>query len=391
MMNRVLFFVGVLFLSPLVWSQETIKIGMTTAITGPAAQLGLNMRIGIEAYFDIVNKQGGVAGKKLELIVLDDGYEPERAAANMRQLIDQDQVLAVMGNVGTPTANVTAPIAENKKTLLFGAYSGGDILRPTPANRYIINYRPSYVEETTEMVKELLQAGIKPAEIAFFTQRDGYGDAGYEGAIKALHQSGFDNTDQLVHGRYTRNTLNVEDAVASILDSPITPKAVIMAGLSAPSAKFIQLLQKELPNVIFLNLSFVGITSFKEALGDVNNVIVMQVVPSLQSNLSIVQEYLSSLRKINIKLEPNAVSLEGFIIAKIFHQGLLNVEGEITKESIIDGIESLRDIDIGLGINIYFDKTEHQAIHEVWITHFENGTTSAFSWPMLHKYKLFSE
>jgi branched-chain amino acid transport system substrate-binding protein len=383
MMTRVLSLIIVLFFSPLAWSVETIKIGMTTALTGPVAELGFNMRTGIECYFDIVNKQGGVAGRMLELIVLDDGYEPVRAASNMRQLIDQEKVLAVIGNVGTPTAIVTAPIAQEKKTLLFGAFSGGGVLRPMPANRYIINYRPSYVEETAEIVKGLLQAGIKPLEIALFTQRDGYGDAGYQGVIKAFHQFGFENTDQLAHGRYTRNTLNVENAVAQLLDGRTTPKAVIMAGGYAASAKFIKLLRRELPNVIFLNLSFVGGYSLKQALGDVERVIVMQSVPPLESNLPIVELYLSSLQKFDVASEPNSVSLEGFIIAKIFHQGLLNIEGDITKESIIDGLELLHDIDIGLGVDIYVDENQHQAIHDVWMTHFKAGKITSFTWSML--------
>lgn len=385
MMNRVLLFIVVLFVSPLTWSVETIKIGMSTALTGPSADLGLNMRTGIECYFDIVNKQGGVAGRMLELIVLDDGYEPVRAASNMRQLIDQEKVLAVIGNVGTPTAIVTAPIAQEKKTLLFGAFSGGAVLRSTPANRYIINYRPSYVEETAEMVNGLLQAGIKPLEIALFTQHDGYGEAGYQGVIKAFHKFGFENTDQLTHGRYTRNTLNVENAVAQLLDGPITPKAVIMAGGYAASAKFIKLLRREIPDVIYLNLSFVGGYSLMQALGDVESVIVMQSVPPLESNLPIVEVYLSSLRQFDDALEPNSVSLEGFTIAKIFHQGLLNIEGNITKESIIDGLELLHDIDIGLGVDIYVDENQHQAIHDVWMTHFKAGKIASFTWPMLQK------
>lgn len=204
-------------------------------------------------------------------------------------------------------------------------------------------------------------------------------------------QFGFDNTDQLTHARYTRNTLNVEDAVASILDAPITPKAVIMAGLYVPSAKFIRLLQQEIPNAIFLNLSFVDGSSLKQALGEVDNVIVMQVVPSLESNLPIVQEYLSGLQQVNINLEPNSVSLEGIIVVKIFHQGLLSVKGDISKESIIDGLESLHDTDISLGVDIHFDKTTHQAIHIVWMTHFEKGKISRFSWPMLDDYELLNE
>ena len=287
---------------------EPIKLGMSAALTGPSAALGNDMRVGIESYFQGVNKKGGVQNRQIEFIVRDDGYEPERAAKNMRTLIDNDGVLAVLGNVGTPTAIVTVPIAKEKKTLLFGAFSGGGILRPTPANHYIINYRPSYTEETVKMIDGLLKVGVTPKEIAFFTQRDSYGDAAYNGAINALQQHGFLQTTQLIHGRYTRNTLNVEDAVADILDASPTPKVIIMAGAYAPAAKFIKLVQKEIPDMWFVNVSFVGSHSLQQALGDeVNHVIVAQAVPELDSNLPIVKEYFDGLQKFNVSITPNEV------------------------------------------------------------------------------------
>jgi len=378
-------------LTPVI-SAETIKIGMTGVLTGPAAALGNDMRSGIESYFQRVNQHGGVKGHQLELIVYDDGYEPERAAYNMRKLIDDEKVLAVIGNIGTPTAIVTAPIAQEKKTLLFGAFSGGGILRPEPPSRYIINYRPSYAEETKEMINGLIQIGIKPEEIALFTQRDGYGNAAYQGAINALESHGFLKGSSLAHGRYTRNTLNVEDAVAALLDSPITPKAVIMAGGYAPSAKFIKLLQQELPELVFLNVSFVGSHSLqKELPKDISNVIVTQVVPDLESNVPIIADYRLALKEYDAQLEVNTVSLEGFIIAKIFHQALLRIQGDITNESIIDAIESLGTLDIGLGLDIYYDQSDHQAIHTVWMTSIDAGNLKAFTWDMLFTKKMVSE
>ena len=364
---------------------DPIKIGMSTALTGPSAALGIDMRVGIESFFEGVNKQGGVNGKQLELIVQDDGYEPERAALNMRALIDEYEVLAVIGNVGTPTAIVTVPIAEEKKTLLFGAFSGGNVLRPTPSSRYIINYRPSYAEETAEMIDGLMKAGIEPQQIAFFTQRDGYGDAAYRGAVDALHKQGFEYTDQLVHGRYTRNTLNVEDAVAALLDAAITPKVVIMAGGYAASAKFIELVKQEIPDIWFINVSFVGSYSLMKALNyNADNVVVTQVVPDISTDLPILEEYLTALNQFDAAIMPNDVSLEGFIVAKIFYLGLLNIEGEINRESIVDGLEAVNGQDIGLGLQIYYDASDHQAIHNIWLTCLCGGDFNSFNWKMLN-------
>ena len=127
-------------------SAGTIKIGMSTALDGPAKGLGINVKMGVEAYFDQVNKAGGVNGDSLELVAIDDGYEPKRAGPNMRKLIDEENVVAVIGNVGTPTAVVTVPIANEKKTLLFGAVTGAGLVRKNPPDRYVINYRASYGE-----------------------------------------------------------------------------------------------------------------------------------------------------------------------------------------------------------------------------------------------------
>jgi len=379
-------FLWLMLISSIQLSAETIKVGMSAALTGPSAALGNDLRSGIESYFKWVNDNGGVQDKQLEFIIRDDGYEPERAALNMRTLIDDDGVLAVLGNVGTPTAIVTVPIAEQKKTLLFGAFSGGGVLRKTPVSRYVINYRPSYAEETTEMVDGLLKVGIKPQQIAFFTQRDGYGDAAFISATTALTKHGAQDEYKLAHGRYTRNTLNVEDAVATILDAAVTPKVIIMAGGYAPSAKFIKLLKNELPEVWFVNVSFVGSSSLQQALdANTSRVVVTQVVPELESKLPIVSEYHSALKEYDKSIKPNEVSLEGFILAKIFHQGLLQVEGMINKESIINGLESLNGIDIGLGLDIYYDQHEHQAIHNLWLTSLKKGRFKHFNWQQMLK------
>jgi len=141
---------------------------MVTALSGPAQALGTNMRRGVEAYFALGNKRGGVHGRPLELVVRDDGYEPGKTGPAMRSLIDDEHVFTVLGNVGTPTAVVAVPIANEKHVPLFGAYTGAAVLRKSPPDRYVVNYRASYAEETAEMVRGLTQElGIAPSEIAF--------------------------------------------------------------------------------------------------------------------------------------------------------------------------------------------------------------------------------
>lgn len=373
-----------LTLSSALLNAAELKFGMSTALSGGSQALGQAMKLGVETYFQEINAKGGVNGNTLSLIALDDQYEPTSAAPNMRKLIDENQVLAVLGNVGTPTATVSVPIANETKTLLYGAYTGAGVLRKNPPDRYVINFRASYAEETANMVEGVLKKGIKPEEIAFFTQNDSYGDAGYNGAIEALKKHGFNDIAKLAHGRYERNTMNVEDAVGKLLDAAVEPKAIIMVGTYGPCAKFIKLAKAEFPDAHFMNVSFVGSTALLNQLGqDADGVIIMQVVPNYNSELPVVKEYNAALQKYGKGVAADFVSLEGYIAAKIFVEGLKKINGTVTKEAIIDALENINNLDIGLGNLISFSKTNHQASHQVWPTIIKAGKFELLDWKNL--------
>ena len=144
---------------------NTILIGQSAAQSGPAQELGKEMKSGAEAYFDAINKAGGVNGRKIKLVSLDDGYEPDKAAANTKKLINEEKVLALFGYVGTPTSNAALPIFTEAKVPFVGAFTGAQSLRE-PFNRYIFNVRASYFDETEEIVGHLARQGIK--KIAVF-------------------------------------------------------------------------------------------------------------------------------------------------------------------------------------------------------------------------------
>jgi len=376
-------FAFIIFFVSIVFSSE-IKVGISAAFSGPAGKLGTNIKNGILTYFNKNNQSN--TNYKYNLIAYDDGYEPKLAALNMRKLIEEDNVLAILGNVGTPTANVTVPIANEKKILLFGAFTGAGVLRKNPPDRYIINYRASYAQETENMINGLLSIGIKPKEIALFTQNDGYGNAGYYGVVRALNKKGLNKyINQIKHGRYTRNTLNVEDGLSTILDSLEDIKAIIIVGAYAPSSKFIKLAKEDFPNAYFLNVSFVGSEALKNELGDTtSNVIVTQVVPFYKSNLPIVKEYLINLKKYLPDAKPNFVSLEGYILAKLFVSAVNKLSYEnITKENIINILESMNEIDIGIGIKSSFSKNKHQFSDIIWPTIIRNNEFVEFKWSEL--------
>lgn len=364
--------------------RSPIIVGMSAALSGPAQSLGIGMRAGIEAYFSRVNEGGGVHGRRLKLIALDDGYVPDAAIRNMRILIDDEKVLAVLGNVGTPTAAVTIPIATENKTLLFGSFTGAQLLRQTPPNRYVINYRASYAQEIAAMVKGLLRSGISPYEIAIFTQNDNYGNDGFAGIIGSLEAEGFRQGHLLPHGRYERNTTDVEDGLLTILEAPIKPRAIIMVGAYAACAKFIRIAKRVFPETIYLNVSFVGSMALAKSLGaDGEGVIVTQVVPHFDSPLELAQEHRNDLKSYMPEAEPGFVSLEGYIVARIFVEGLRRAGPGVDRETIIDAILSMSDLDIGLGVPIRYSDQNHQGSETVWPTVIRNGRFESFDFASL--------
>lgn len=360
-------------------TRPPIVLGMSTALSGPAQSLGSGMKAGLEAYFARVNWDGGIHGREIALVAMDDGYVPEAAARNMAALIDEENVLAVLGNVGTPTAKVTVPIATEKKTLLFGAFTGAGLLRPSPPNRYVINYRASYLQETAAMVRGLLSRGVLPYQIAIFSQDDAYGDAGYAGVMRGLVDAGYVHGYRLAHGRYERNTRDVEKGLLAILEAPIKPRAVIMIGAYAACAKFIRVARRSLPDAMFLNVSFVGSTALKNTLGsDSEGVVITQVVPHFESDLALIDEYRQDLLEFMPEAHPGFVSLEGYIVARIFVEGLRRAGPKVDRESIIDALLGIRNLDIGLGESIQYSEDSYQGSQTVWPTIIKDGRFEAF-------------
>ncbi len=360
-----------------------IVLGMSTVLSGPAADLGKDMRLGVLAGLQRANRAGGVKGRKLRLIALDDGYEPARTAPNMRQLLEKDNVVGIIGNVGTPTAVAAIPICNEQKVLFFAPFTGAGVLRKNPPDRYVINYRASYAEETGAMIDALVDlGGLKPQEIAFFTQRDAYGDAGFAGGLAALKRHGLNDELNVLHVRYERNTLAVENAVASLAFTAPPPRAVVMVGAYAPCAKFIKLAHEAEPKLVFLNVSFVGSRSLAAELGTQDaRIIVTQVVPHPADNrVAIIRDYLTELKALDSDAQPGFGTLEGYIAARILLAALETIPGQPTREAVVDALEGLGQFDLGLGEPLKLGRQDHQACHHVWPTILQDGAFAPFAW-----------
>ena len=355
-------------------TDSEIRFGISAPFTGPAKELGQNVKLGIEAAFNAANANGGVHGRQLRLVALDDGYEPVRTAATMKQLYEKDQVFGIIGNVGTPTAVVALPYALDRKMLFFGAFTGAGLLRNDPPDRYVFNYRASYAEETAAVVNYLVKVKrILPEQIAVFAQQDAYGDAGFAGVAKAIRSlRGDDNA--ILRLNYQRNTVDVDDAVYQLQQKRRYPiKAVIMVPTYRAAAKFIEKTRDLYPDMIYTSVSFVGSTALADELmllgkKYATGVIVTQVVPAVDGHSSLVLDYKSALAKYFPGQEPDYVSLEGYVDANVMIAALQRNGPQIDTEKLVGTLENLRDLDIGLGTPVSFSRSEHQGVHKVWGT-----------------------
>jgi ABC-type branched-subunit amino acid transport system substrate-binding protein len=356
-----------------------IKFGIVGPFSGPAKELGHQMKLGIDTAFDRVNDAGGIDGRMLKLVSADDGYEPTRTLDAMKQLYEKEQVFGFIGNVGTPTAAVGIPYALERRTLFFGAFTGANILRNDPPDRYVFNYRASYAEETDAVVHYLVKLRrLQPRQIAVFAQQDAYGDAGFAGVSKAFRSLGVGDTGILRLG-YQRNTVDVDDAVNQLRAQKIPVRAVVMVATYRAAAKFIEKTRDLFPGMIYTNVSFVGSSSLAEELmllgpRFANGVIVTQVVPAVSGYSSAVLEYKNALAKYFPGEAPDYVSLEGYIAANVLIRGLQKTGPQLDTERLIDTLENTRNLDLGLGTTLGFGRSEHQASHKIWGTALdENG------------------
>jgi ABC-type branched-subunit amino acid transport system substrate-binding protein len=363
-------------------TDREIRFGISAPFTGPAKELGQHMKQGIEAAFNVANSKGGVYGRQLRLIAADDGYEPTRTAATMKQLYETDQVFGLVGNVGTPTAVVALPYALDRKMLFFGAFTGAGLLRNDPPDRYVFNYRASYAEETAAVVNYLVKVRrLLPEQIAVFAQQDAYGDTGFAGVEKAIRSLRGGIESPILRLNYQRNTVDVEDAVAQLqqynaqLQQKKRPpiKAVIMVPAYRAAAKFIEKTRNLYPDMIYTSVSFVGSTALADELmllgkKYATGVIVTQVVPAVDGHSSLVLDYKSALAKYFPGEAPDYVSLEGYVDAGVLIAALQRNGAQLDTERLVGTLENLHDLDIGLGTPVIFSRSDHQGVHRVWGT-----------------------
>lgn len=333
--------------------EGSIVLGQSAALTGAAGQLGVQFQAGAKLAFEQVNAQGGIGRRTIEIRALDDGYEPDRCAENTRRLI-ADDVFALFGYIGTPTSLAAQPLFTQARVPFFAPFTGAMALR-RPFNRLVFHVRASYDDETELIVRQLTNLGL--TRIGVFHQNDSYGQAGLDGVTKALAAR---KLAPVATGTVERNSDKVGDAVARLVATK--PEAIVQISTYASCAAFVRAARKAGYGGNFYNVSFVGTQALADALGaDGAGVVVSQVVPSpYQQSRQITREFHEAIKK-SSNVQANYSSMEGYLAARVFIEGLRNAQvqaGKLTRESLVAGLESLRGAVGGFAVN--FSATDHE-------------------------------
>ena len=343
-------------------SGDKIVFGQAAALEGPAAALGTGMRTGLQAAFAEANANGGVHGRKLELISYDDGYEPDKSIAQVKKLINSDKVFSLIGAVGTPTSKATQPIATDAKVPFIGPFTGAGFLRNASLGN-IVNVRATYAAETETWIKHLVDEQ-KFSKVAILYQDDAFGRVGLAGVNAALEKRGM----QLVaEGTYQRNTVAVKSALLKIRKAK--PDAVVMVGAYKPIAEFIKLSRKVKFNPTFVNISFVGSKALASELGEAGEgVIISQVVPfPWDDSVGLVKDYQAALKSVDAGAEPGFVTLEGYLVGRLAVDALKQAGPDVTRQSFLDAFSKTGTFDFG-GVSMTFGSDDNQGMDDVFLT-----------------------
>ncbi len=350
---------------------DKVVLGASLALEGHASYLGIQTLHGALAYLKHVNANGGVHGRTIEVVAYDDSYDPPKCLINTQKLIIEDKIFALFCYVGTPTTVEVLPLVEDARIPLLGMFTGADALRK-PFNRYLINIRPSYYQETREAVRHMVEdLGI--TKIAVFYQYDAFGFDGLTGTELALKDY---NLEPVARGSYTRGSLDVSEGVERIRDSGA--EAVFMIGTSGPCIKFMDRLESEGVSPVYYTVSFMGAREFARNLKSGKELVIMsQVVPPFADDRDLssseAASYIELLKQYYPQETPSLVGLEGFFNARILVEGLKRSGRDLSREGFIRAIETMNNYEIAPGITVSYGDADHQGMDKVYFTRLSEG------------------
>lgn len=331
-------------------SSDELVIAQVAPLSGVLADTGKDMVLGVKVYFDAINSQGGVHGKKIRHVVKDDGYKIDETVRLTKEAIDQDNALALIGFAGTGNVGelLKQKVLENANIALVAPYTGGEVLR-TPFNPYIFHIRAGYADEAEGIVDQLMLLNMK--RIGVMYQDDPFGKAGLAGVEAALKKRGL---EVAALGPYEKNTDNVAEAVKAIAKA--NPQAVVMISVNRSTAAFSKEIRKVSTVAQLVNISVVNPKEIVRLIGadSARGIGIAQVMPyPYSATIPIVKEYQQAMKKFAPKEELSYTSFEEFVGAKVLVEGLRRAGPNPSREKVIRALETLSPFDTG-GFNVNF-------------------------------------
>jgi ABC-type branched-subunit amino acid transport system substrate-binding protein len=339
-----------------------LLLGQSAPFSGPAAQLGLDYREGALAWFSEVNRRGGIHGRRLRLVSLDDRYEPKLTLHNTRRLIDSDKVFVLFGYVGTPTVKSILPLVEQARIPLVAPLTGARLLRQ-PFRPMVFNLRTSYQSEIDRIVNDLVRDGRH--RIAVLHQEDAFGEDGLRASRSALARHGL---RPVAIAGVRRNSTATDQAAGQILRGD--PNAVIIISAYPSSAAFSRSLQRSGSTAQLMNVSFVGTGGLQDSLpgGMASGIGVSQVVPfPWNREVPVVADYLRLMRQQQRTARYGFTSLEGFLAARLLTEGLERAGANPSRQGLVRALEGIHNLDLG-GFRLSLGPRDHQASDFVDLT-----------------------
>lgn len=332
---------------------DPIRIGFTGPLSGSLSLLGNGVRDGLQTAVEQVNAEGGVAGRKIELIAEDDGYDPTRTIAAGKKLAEQDKVLALVSPTGTPNVAALVPYATERKLPILFPYAFSNTLT-TPVKRYVFTTLPE-VRVQANVLGDYLVTELKQKKIAAIYQNDDFGQDAVTGLEARLQK------DQVALTKlpFDRGTTNFSGVVAQARQSGADN--VVFLGIPRDAA----LVMKE-ANKMGWKPQFSG----HNALGDpqtfalagtalVEGAIAVAVMEPLDSKKPQVADFMAAQKKFLPKTNPTTYSLHGYAAGRIFIEALRSIKGEVNGESLVAALESMKGYDTGLMAPVSFSKDQH--------------------------------
>ncbi len=349
-----LYFLNTVALSQPNEPDNDIKLGRS----GPINYIGQGFEQGSLAYFKRLNESGGIHGRMVKLISLDDGYEPRNTVNNTLKLIKEEQVFALFGYVGTPTSHAILPILDKSQILYLMPHTGADFLR-NPVMPNVFTLRASYDQEALAQVDYLVNK-LSFRNIAVVIQADVFG-LGVQRAINTLLNK--HNITPVITTRYKRNTTEVDHILTELMKKPV--EAVIFIGTYRPFTNLINQAYQQGFKPVFTSFSING-DSVSMRVKHPSRVITSEVMPDPeQCNWRLCQQFIIDMKDSGVKTT-NRVQLEGYLNAFVFSQAAKKCPATLTAQCLRQKLENFSFKDNELDIN--FSTDNHQGMQQVYLS-----------------------